>query len=111
MKMKKYALCTAHAEISTQKIMRKVKDGEISIYEGVYTDGYSGAANQTLAIFDSFDKGYKALIEHTSTADSRCTAHGKLLDCCITWLEERVCDADGEYEVTGTIWRALEREV
>lgn len=109
--MKKYALCTAHAEISTQRIIHKVEDGELSIFEGVYADRYTGDANKTLDIFDTFDGGYKALIESLSIADLCYTGRGKLLVCCITWLEERKYDEDGKYELTGTVWRAIEREV
>lgn len=109
--MKKYALCTAHAEISTQRIRHKVEDGELSIFEGVYADQYTGDANKTLAVFGTFDGGYKALIECHSTADLCYTGCGKLLDCWITWLEEREYDEDGEYELTGHEWRAIEREV
>lgn len=109
--MKKYALCTANAEISTRRIMHKVEDGEISIFEGVYADGYTGDANKTLAIFDTFDGGYKALIECDSTADMCKTGCSKLLDCWITWLEEREYDEDGEYELTGNEWQAIERKV
>lgn len=110
-KMKKYALCTAHAEISTQRIRHKVEDGKLSIFEGVYADRYTGDANKTLAIFDTFDGGYKALIECHSTADLCYTGCGKLLDCCITWLEEREYDENGKYELTGNVWRAIEKEV
>ncbi len=109
--MKKYALCTAHAEISTQQIIHKVEDGELSIFEGVYADRYTGDVNKTLAIFDTFDGGYKALIECHSTADLCYTGCSKLLDCWLTWLEEREYDEGGEYELTGNVWRAIEREV
>lgn len=109
--MKKYALCTAHAEISTQRIRHKVEDGELSIFEGVYAAGYTGDANKTLAIFDTFDGGYKALIECHSTADLCYTGCSKLLDCWIMWLEEREYNEVGEYELTGNVWRAIEREI
>lgn len=109
--MKKYALCTAHAEISTQQIIHKVEDGELSIFEGVYADRYTGDANKTLAIFDTFDGGYKTLIECHSIAGLCYTGCSKLLDCWITWLEEREYDENGEYELTGNVWRAIEREV
>ena len=109
--MKKYALCTAQAEISTQRIMNKVEDGEISIFEGVYADGYTGDATKTLAIFDAFDSGYKALIVCDTIAEICYTGCGKLLNCWIKWLEERKYDKDGEYELTGNVWRAIEMEV
>ena len=109
--MKKYALCIAHAEISTQRIRHKVEDGEISIFEGVYADGYSDDANKTLAIFDIFDSGYKVLIDCESTADICYTGRSKLLNCWITWLEEREYDEYGGYELTGKVWQAIEREV
>jgi hypothetical protein len=97
---------SAHSESDT-----KSKMANYPSLRGVYADRYTGDANKTLAIFDTFDGGYKALIECHSTADLCYTGCGKLLDCWITWLEEREYDEDGEYELTGNEWRAIEREV
>lgn len=97
---------SAHSESDTKSKMANYP----SLRE-VYADLYTGDANKTLAIFDTFDGGYKAIIECHSTADLCYTGCGKLLDCWITWLEDREYDEDGEYELTGYEWRAIEWEV
>lgn len=109
--MIKYALCEAHAEIQKQSIRHKVEDGEISIFDGAYMDGYTGDSSETLVIFDTFGAGYKALSEEETTADIAYTGFGKILNCWLVWLEERVYDEFGEYNLTGREWRANEREV
>ena len=97
---------SAHSESCTKSRVAKYPS-----LRGVYADGYSGDANKTLAIFDMFDSGYKALIECDSTADICYTGCSKLLNCWITWLEEREYDEDGEYELTGHVCQAIESEV
>lgn len=108
--MKKYALCTAHAEISTQSTMQAVEDGEMDIFEGVYSDGYSGDANRTVAVYDSFTAGTKELLKRKTYACYERTAHGKILQAWLVWLEEREYTDDGGYELTGNEWRTAERE-
>lgn len=110
-KMKKYTLCTAHAEISTRSTMQAVENGEMSIFEGAYTDGYSGDANRTVAVYDSFIAGTKELLKRETYAYYERTAHSKILQAWLVWLEERVYTDDGGYELTGNEWRAAEREV
>lgn len=109
--MKKYALCTAQAEISTRSTMQAVENGKMSIFEGAYSDGYSGDANRTVAVYDGFIAGSKELLKRETYACYERTAHGKILQAWFTWLEERKYDEDGGYELTGNEWRAAEREV
>lgn len=106
-------ICTLHSTRRNQHIANQTQSRRWRIIHlvGVYADRYTGDVNKTLAIFDTFDVGYKALIECHSTADLCYTECGKLLDCWITWLEEREYDEDGEYELTGNEWWAIEREV
>lgn len=109
--MKKYALCTAQAEISTRSTMQAVENGEMSIFEGVYSDGYSGDANRTVAVYDSFIAGSKELLKRKTYACYERTAHGTILQARLVWLEEREYDEDGGHELTGNEWRTIEREV
>ena len=109
--MKKYALCTAQAEISTTRIRHAVEDDNMTIFEGAYADGYTGDANKTVCVYNDMDVALAALSARNTYADIAYTGWSKVLQATLVWVEEREYDEDGEYELTGNEWQAKEQEV
>lgn len=107
--MKKYALCKTKIEIgNVSKLANILRKGIKSIYEAALEACNYCFDTKTISVFDTFNEGYKNLINEYTILDKEETAHGKIYVAYIYFLEEREYN-DEDFELTGHGWTAQER--
>jgi hypothetical protein len=110
---KKFALVTEYGEINDSRAIKDIKAGKSSIYEAF--DQLNGTRNGSFEekLYDNLEEAKTELSKHKTVARLTGTWGGKILDCEVSYIEERHYDEDGEYDLAecGNVWAAAEEEI